>query len=145
MRGHSWIRQNLGDDREPMNLEVWFEDPRHMMTWSPTMITETKLARRHQKVIPELKLTKKVTVDEEGAIFKLPRIVFEVSRSREVERRRFYVLSSDIEVSRTTGSALLTSQGEATGFPEQIGMTILAGEARGKICKDRVAERKRGS
>ena len=67
-------------------------------------------------MIPELKLTKKVTVDEEGAVFKLPRIVVEISRSREVERGSFYVLSSDIEVSRTTGFALLTSQGEATGF-----------------------------
>ena len=52
------------------------------------MITETKLARRQQMVIPELKLTKKVTADEEGTVFKLPRIVVE---KREVERRRFRV------------------------------------------------------
>ena len=40
------------------------------------------------------------------------------------------------------GYALLTSQGEATGFRERIGTTILAREAR-RVCKDRVAERKR--
>ena len=45
-------------------------------------------------VIPELKLTRKVTVDEEGTTFKLPRIV--VEKPREVERGRFYVLSTDI-------------------------------------------------
>ena len=38
------------------------------------------------------------------------------------------------------GYALLTSQGEATGFRERIGMTIMAGEARRETCKDRVAE-----
>ena len=43
-------------------------------------------------VAPELKLTKKVTADKEGA---LPRIV--VERAPEVEPRRFYVLSADIE------------------------------------------------
>ena len=38
---------------------------------------------------------------------------------------------------------MLKSQGEATRFPERIGTTILAREARRKIYKDRVAERKR--
>ena len=94
-------------------------------------------------VIPELKLTKKVTTDEEGTVFKLPRIV--VEKRREVERRRFYVLSTDVEARGHMGScpgyALLTSLGEATGFPERIGTTILAGEARREICKDRVSER----
>ena len=66
------------------------------MTWSHTMITERKLARRQQMVIPEFKLTKKVTV------FKLPRVV--VEKPREVERRRFYVLSTDIEARGHMGS-----------------------------------------
>ena len=43
----------------------------------------------------ELKLTKKVTVGKEGAGPPLPRIV--VERAPEVEPRRFYVLSADIE------------------------------------------------
>ena len=90
-------------------------------------------------VIPEFKLTRKVTV------FKLPRVV--VEKPREVERRRFYVLSTDIEARGHMGSCpgcvLLTPQGEATGFRERIGTTILAREARRETCKDRVAERKR--
>ena len=130
-----------------MNLEDWFGDPGHMMTRSHTMITETELAKHQQMVIPELKLTKKVTADEEGMVFKLPRIVVEVSRSREIERGRFYVLSTDIEARGHMGScpgyALLTSQREATGFRERIGTTILAGEARVETCKDRVAKRMR--
>ena len=109
------------------------------------MITETKLTRRQQMVIPELKFTKKVTVDEEGTVFKLPRFV--VEKPQEVERRRFYVVSTDIEARGHMGSclgvALLTPQGEATGFRERIGTTILAREARRETCKDRVAERKR--
>ena len=53
-------------------------------------------------VAPELKLTKKVTADEEGGGPRLPRIV--VERAPEVEPRRFYVLSADIatlEVAQT--------------------------------------------
>ena len=46
-------------------------------------------------VAPELKLTKKVTADKEGAGPPLPRIM--VERAPEVEPRRFYVLSADIE------------------------------------------------
>ena len=45
-------------------------------------------------VAPELKLTKRVTADKEGAGQTLPRIVIE--RTPEVEPRRFYVLSADI-------------------------------------------------
>ena len=48
-----------------------------------------------QMVAPELKLTKKVTADKEGAGPPLPRIVKETAP--EVEPRRFYVLSADIE------------------------------------------------
>ena len=86
-------------------------------------------------MFPELKLTKKVTVE-------LPRIV--VEKPREVERWRFYVLSTDIEarghMRNCLGYSLRTSQGDATEFRERIGMTILAGEARRETCKDRVAE-----
>ena len=118
-----------------MNLEDWFEDPGHVMTRSHAMITETKLARRQQMVIPELKLTKRVKAGEKGTRFARPRIVIE--KTREVERRRFYVVSTDIEARGHTrscpGYALLTSQGEATGFRERIGMTVLAEEAKGNM------------
>ena len=52
MRGRSWIRQTSSNAWTPMNLDV--------------MITETKLASRRQMMKPEMKLTKKVTADEEG-------------------------------------------------------------------------------
>ena len=113
MRCHSWIRQTLSDAREPMNLENWFGGLVPMATGSRVMITETKLASRWQMIKPELKLTKRVTADEEGTILMMPRIV--VEKPREVERRRFYVLSTDIEASGHVGSCpgyeLLTSQG----------------------------------
>ena len=53
VRGHSWIRQTLSDAWESMNLEDWFGDPGHMMTRSCVMITEAKLSRRQQMVIPD--------------------------------------------------------------------------------------------
>ena len=59
-----------------------------MATGSRVMITETKLASRWQRMNPELKLTKRVTANEEGTRFMLSRIV--VDKPREVERRRFY-------------------------------------------------------
>ena len=104
------------------------------------MITQTKLAIRWQMINPELKLTKRVTADEEGTRFMMPRVV--VEKPREVERMRFHVLSSDIEAHGHVGSCpgheLLTSQGEATTscrfeFRERIGTImerILAGEGR---------------
>ena len=65
---------------------------------------------------PELKLTKKVTADKEGAGPPLPRIV--VERTPEVEPRRFYVLSADIEahghIGGCPGCAPLASHGRAT-------------------------------
>ena len=70
-----------------------------------------------------------------------------VKEQLEVDRRRFYVLSTDIEARGHMGScpvcALLTLQGEATGFRERIGTTILAREARSETYKDRVVGRKR--
>ena len=54
-----------------------------------------------QMVAPELKLTKRVTADKEGEGPPLPRIV--VERAPEVEPRRFYVSSADIEAHGHTG------------------------------------------
>ena len=122
-----------------------------MTTGSRVMITETKLASRLQMMNPELKLTKRVTADEEGMRFMMPRTV--VEKLREVERRRFYVLSTENEarghMGKCPGYALLTSQGETikscgNEFRERVGMIverILTGEARRETCKDRVAER----
>ena len=50
---------------------------------------------------PELKLTKKVTADREGAGPLLPIIV--VESAPEDEPRRFYLLSADIEAHGHTG------------------------------------------
>ena len=69
VRGKSWTRQTLSD--------AW------------------ECGTPWQMVASELKSTKKVTADKEGAGPPLPRIVFE--RAPEVESRRFYVLSADIE------------------------------------------------
>ena len=49
-----------------------------------------------QMVAPELKLTKTVTADKEGAGPPLPRIV--VERAPEIEPRRFYVLLEVVRV-----------------------------------------------
>ena len=126
MRDHSWIRQTSSDAWESMNLEDWFGDPGHVMTRSHAMIAETKLAKRQQTVIPELKLTKRVKADEEGTRFMRPRIV--VEKLREIERRRISVVSTDIEarghMRSCPGYALLTSQGVATRFRERIGTTM---------------------
>ena len=80
MRGKSWTRQTLSDAWESTNWEGVCGTP-----W--------------QMVAPELKLTKKVTADKEGAGH--PRIV--VERAPEAEPRRFYVLSADIEAHGQTG------------------------------------------
>ena len=53
---------------------------------------------------PELKLTKKVTADKEGAGLPLPKIV--VERTPEVEPRKFHVLSADIKVHGHIGGCL---------------------------------------
>ena len=90
---------------------------------------------------PDLKLTKMVTADEEGTGFVMPRNVAE--KPREVERRKFYVLSADTEAHGCLGScpryALITSRGESTKScrnkfreKERVGTTverILAGDA----------------
>ena len=81
-RGKSWTRQTLSDAWESTNWEglcgtLW------------------------QMVAPELKLTKKCAADKEETGLPLPRIV--VERAPEVEPRRFYVLSLDIEAHGHTG------------------------------------------
>ena len=67
-------------------------------------------------VARELRLTKKVTGDKEGAGPPLPRIV--VEREPEVEPRRFHVLKADIDAHGHTrgcpGCAALASHGKAT-------------------------------
>ena len=73
VRDKSWTRQELSDAWESTNWEGLCGTP-----W--------------QMVAPELKLTKKVTADKEGAGTPLPRI--EVERAPEIEPRRFYVLTA---------------------------------------------------
>ena len=91
VRGNSWTRQTLSDAWESTN-------------WEGLCGT------------PELNMTKKVTADKGGAGPPLPRIV--VERAPEIEPRRFYVLSADIEAHGHTGGcpgcAALASHGKAT-------------------------------
>ena len=96
-------------------------------------------------VAPELKLTKKVTADKEGAGPPLPRIV--VERAPEVE-----LLSADIEAHGHTGGypgcAVLASHRKATKphndeCRERIRLIIertLKGKAKMNASKDRIAE-----
>ena len=134
VRGKSWTRQTLSDAWESTSWEGLCGTP-----W--------------QMVAPELKLTKKVTADKEGAGPPLPRIV--VERAPEVEPRRFYVLSADIEAHGHAGGcpgcAALASHGKATKphndeCRERIRTIIertLTGKARMNACKDRLAETER--
>ena len=96
VRGKSWTRLTLNDAWDAANLDGLCGTP-----W--------------QMVALELKFTKKVTADKEGTGPPLPRIV--VERIPEVEPRRFYVLSADIEAHHDTGGcpgcAALTSHGRA--------------------------------
>ena len=106
-----------------------------------------------QMVATELKLTKKVTADEEGAGPPLPRVV--VERAPEYEPRRFHVLSADIEAHGHTGGcpgcAALASHGRATKTQkdecrERIRKIIertLTEKARMNAYKDRIAETER--
>ena len=74
VRGKSWTRQTVSDGLGISELGR----PMCDTPW--------------QMVAPELKLTKEVAADKEGAGPPLPRIV--VERAPEVEPRRFYVLSA---------------------------------------------------
>ena len=90
---------------------------------------------------------------KEGAGLSLPRIV--VERTPEVEPRRFYVLSADIEAHGHTGGcpgcAALASHGRATKphnekCRERIRTIIertLTGKARMNVYRDRIAETER--
>ena len=132
VRGKNWTRQTLSDAWESTNWEGLCGTP-----W--------------QMVAPELKLTKKVTADKEGAGPPLPRIVFD--RAPEAEPRKFYVLSADIEAHGHTGDcrgcAAHASHGKATKphndeCRERIRTIIgrtLTGKARMNAYKDRIAER----
>ena len=135
VRGPSGTRQTLRDAWEPTIMEDLFVNPGH---------------RQLHTAIAETKLTKNFITDEEGTNRLLPRIVAE--KTLEVERRRFYVLSADIEAYEHVGSCpgyvLLASQGKVTKprrdeFRERVGTTIekTTGEARMDTCKDRIAER----
>ena len=75
VRGTSRTKQTLSDAWDSTHLEDWFGSPWHMIT--------------------ETRLTKKVIADKEGVGLLLPRKL--VEKSLEVERRRLYVLSADIE------------------------------------------------
>ena len=134
VRGKSWTRLTLSDAWESTNWEGLCGTP-----W--------------QMVAPDLKLTKKVTADREGAGPPLPRIV--VERAPEVQPRRFYVLSADAEAHGHTGGcsgcAALASHGRATkplisDCRERIRTIIertLTGKARMNAYKDRIAETER--
>ena len=134
LRGKSWTRQTLSDAWESTNLEGLCGTP-----W--------------QMVAPELKLTKKVPADKEGAGPPLPRNV--VERAPEVEPRKFCVLSANIEAHGHTGGcpgcAALASHGRATKphndeCRERIRTIIertLTGKARMNAYKDRIAETQR--
>ena len=97
MRGTSWTSQPLNSAWDATNWDDLCGTP-----W--------------QMVALELKWTKQVTSDIEGAGPPLPRIV--VERIPEVAPRRFEVLSADIEAHGQTGSrpgcAALASHGRAT-------------------------------
>ena len=127
VRCKSWTRQTLSDAWESTNWEGLCGTP-----W--------------QMVVPDLKLTKKVTAEKEGAGSPLLRIV--VERASEVEPRRFYVLSAEIEAHGHTGGCLgcaaLASHGRATKphndeCRQRIGTIIertLTGKARMNAYKD---------
>ena len=97
VRGRSRTRQTLSDAWESTNWEGLCGTP-----W--------------QMVAPESKLTKKVTADKEGAGPPLPRVAAE--RAPDVEPRRFYMSSADIEahghIGGCPGCAALASHGRAT-------------------------------
>ena len=97
VRGKSWTRQTLSDAWESTNWEGLCGTP-----W--------------QMVAPELKLTKRAASVKEGAETQLPWIVLDMIP--QVEPRRLYVLSADIETHAHTGGcpscAALESHGRAT-------------------------------
>ena len=103
MRGKSRTSQTLSDAWEPTNLEDGSVDPWPMLIGAHMVITE-------------IKMTKKFVTDKEVMDLLLPKIVAE--KPPEVERRRFYVLSADIEahghIGSCSGCALRASHGKAT-------------------------------
>ena len=122
VRGKSWTRQTLSGAWESTNWEGLCGIPWEMEA-------------------PELKLTKKVTADKEGAGPPLPRIV--VGRAPEVEPRRFYVSCADIEARGHTGGcpgcAVLVSHGKAT-MPHNDECREIMRTIIGNAYKDRIVE-----
>ena len=134
MRGKSWTGQTLSDAWDATNWDNLCGTP-----W--------------QMVAPEVRLTKKVTVDQEGAGPPLPRVT--VERIPETEPMRFYGLSADIEAHGQPGGCLgcaaLTSHGRATKphddeCPERLRTRFartMTGKAWMNADKDRIAETER--
>ena len=77
---------------------------------------------------PELKLTKKVTADQEGTGPPLPRIV--VERAPEVEPRRFYVL--------VCGTLKLTDTLEAAQDAQRLHRLEKATKPHNDECRERI-------
>ena len=130
-------KSDKGDAWESTIMEYLFGNPAH---------------HRLHTAIGETKLKKKFITGEGGKDRLLLRVLAE--KPLEVERRKIYVLSADIEAQRHMGScpgyALLASQGKVTKlrrdeFRKRVGTTIekTSGEARIDACKDRIAETQR--
>ena len=127
VRGKSWTRQTLSDAWTRRTGTAW-------------------VARRGKRLAPELKRTKKVTADREGAGPPLRRIAAE--RIPEAEPRRFYVLSGDIGAHGHTGGCLgcAAPASHDNECRERIGTIIertLTGKARMNAYKDSFAETER--
>ena len=134
MRGKRWTRQTLSDAWGATNWDNLCDTP-----W--------------QMVALEVRLTKKVTADKEGAEPPLPRII--VERIPETEPKKFYVSSADLEAHGQTGGcsgcAALASHGRAikphNDECRERSRTIiertLTGRARMNAYKDRIAEAER--
>ena len=132
MRGKSWTRQTVSDACDTTNWDSLCGTPCQM-------------------VAPEVRLTKKVTTDKEGAGPALRSVI--VERIPETEPRRFYVLSADIEAHGQTGGcpgcAALASYGRAIKLHndecrERVRTIIertLTGRARMNAYKDTETER----
>ena len=133
VRGKSWSRQTLSDAWKSTTWEDFCGTP-----W--------------QMVAPEVKLAKKVTAHK-GAGPPLPRI--EVDRAPEVEPRRLYVLSADIEVHGHSGgfpacaSACIAWKKRQSHImtnaesESERSLGTLTGKARMNAYKDSIAETER--
>ena len=134
VRGKSWTRQTLSDAWESMNWEGLCGIP-----W--------------QMVAPELKLTKKVAADKEGAGPPHCRGLWLKERQRlnPEDSTRCPDIEAHGHTGGSPGCAALPSHGKATKphndeCRERVGTIIertLTGEARMNAYKDRIAETER--